>query len=364
MHPCDDRDPADLQALLAEVKRTAIFYEVPHPSFDPLKPCPGDLVKFGLPPRPDPQIEPERFGFWRKLVTQPEGYPALTFIKADFAWSSAAPPHLQRYNGARSFLDSNSRHQLSSNWSGGYITPKDGLMIVEVQGLWQVPDPFLPAGAGTGADFWSSTWIGLDGQRRYLHASLPQIGTEQRVTATPSGSRTAIKVWWQWWLRDQLRPPVDLPLTVQPGDLIRSQLNVLPAQSPGGPMYVKFFIKNESTGVAVAPVDYPAPMAPMTTGPTPVQLRVSGATAEWVTERPTRFDSDALHELANYHTVLFSECHAAAAVDPSTLPVTQSLAGARLITMFERRASPARTARISTAERHGRQAISTHYLGE
>lgn len=359
MNPDRDKGDAYWQIQLDDIKRAATFYPTPGEGFDPLDPeNASDLVKFGLPPRPDPEAEPVRYKFWRKLVSQPANYPALSFVKTDFAWPEPRP-FLHELNPRRSSELSGARHQSSANWSGGYITPKNGLMFIEVHGLWQVPAPSLPPGAGANADCWSSTWIGLDGQRRYLHASLPQIGTEQRVTATAGGAQTAIKVWWQWWVRGQHRPPLYLPLPVGVGDLIRSQLNVLAPTSPGAPMQVKFFIKNETTGAALTPFDYPAPQATMETGPSPIQLRVSGATAEWVTERPTKFQSDVLHQLPKYGSVLFSECYAAAAIDPSTPPVVQLLPGARLIDMFEIRTAPQRNAKISIARRQGRQSLST-----
>ena len=78
-------------------------------------------------------------------------------------------------------------------------------MFVEIRGSWQAP-VVAPPTPGEIGEFHSSTWIGLDGQRRYLNSSLPQIGTAQYVDVTAAATTFTTKAWWQWWLRDHFNP--------------------------------------------------------------------------------------------------------------------------------------------------------------
>jgi hypothetical protein len=99
--------------------------------------------------------------------------PQIPWRNATISSSSVDPPAL------------GTRYETSPNWSGAYITPKRSRMFTEVHGSWQVPTPSPPVdGKGSppaDGDYRSSAWIGLDGQRRYLNSSLPQIGTSQFV---------------------------------------------------------------------------------------------------------------------------------------------------------------------------------------
>jgi hypothetical protein len=150
-------------------------------------------------------------------------------------------------------------------------------------------------------------------------------------------------------------PPFTLTtLAVHPGDLIMSSLIVM------DPTHVKFIIVNATTGVAVSPFIVLAPSADMAHAPTPIQLEVSGATAEWIMERPTYWGSDVLYSLPDYNTVGFNECFAVAAHRSGTKR-DQNLTGARLIDMYEVREDPHRTADISMAKWVGDEQLATIY---
>jgi hypothetical protein len=346
----DERLEFVLRNLLQEIRESTRVHEVPE-RFDPRKAGPVRLREFGLPPKPDRLTEPERYAFWWQMFSPP-----LKFIKTTFSFSlalSAAPPQL---NPSRSLASAGTRHQTSANWSGGYITPTHGRMFTEMHGSWQVPTPSPPKGATADEVYRSSTWIGLDGQRRYLDSSLPQIGTAQFVDLV-NGQPTApiTTTWWQWWARGERYPPITLSLAVKPGDLVMCSLIVVDRTT------VRFLIKNQTSGDLAGPFDAPARMAGMKHPPSPIQMKVSGATAEWVTERPTSWLTDKLYELPDYGTVVFSDCHAISASAPGAVGKIEKLSGARLINMFEVREQPHRIAMISVAEREADEELATFY---
>jgi Peptidase A4 family len=86
-----------------------------------------------------------------------------------------------------------------------------------------------------------------------------------------------------------------------------------------------------------------------------VQVQVSGATAEWIVERPMIWHEGKLYQWPNYGTVQFQfkNCFAVSAAAPGSASRTETLAGARLINMFEVREKPHRIADISVAKREG-----------
>jgi hypothetical protein len=117
---------------------------------------------------------------------------------------------------------------------------------------------------------------------------------------------------------------------------------------------VRFFIKNQTTGDFISPFEGTPPSAQID--------KVSGATAEWILERPTHLDDDGLYELPNYNTVVFSSCFAVTAFDPASPGHTQTLPGAKLINMFEVCEHPHRTFDISVAKlTEGDQGVATFY---
>src|SRR5262249_15350233 len=149
---------------------------------------------------------PERHRFWSLMYSQP-----LTWMQARGAPERPAqvapepPVQVIRPSTGKWGIPS-TLYESSRNWSGLYITPRDGQMLTEVRGMWKVPKVSLPPGSEGQPPglFHSSTWIGLDGQRPYHNASLPQIGTEQFLQGeTVAGAqppyRVITRAFWQWW---------------------------------------------------------------------------------------------------------------------------------------------------------------------
>jgi hypothetical protein len=78
---------------------------------------------------------------------------------------------------------------------------------------------------------------------------------------------------------------------VRPGDTVLCSLVVI------SPSIVRFSLKNQRTKCVFGPIDVQAPVRNRPGAP-PVQVKITGATAEWITERPTAFDEKhTLYEL-------------------------------------------------------------------
>src|SRR5262245_42217487 len=269
-----------------EVNRRVHFFPQPPEGFNPLTARPEALTRYGIPPKPDPAQQPALTRFWTEMYSLP-----LVFVVPPSLPAVLPQPRISR--------------EASRNWSGAYITPRNGQQFTEVHATWEIPLVAAPAGMSASAEYRSSIWIGLDGQRRYFDSSLPQLGTGQCVNAplpTP-----AFHTWCQWWLRDnpQTYVPDILSVGVAPGQRVMASLRVLNETQVHG------IIENRTTGailpfIMVAPTD-------MLSG---MQLKVSGATAEWIVERPAGGIMGELYELPDYGIVHFTNCFALSAEMP------------------------------------------------
>ena len=217
-------------------------------------------------------------------------------------------------------------NESSLNWSGAYITPRDGQQFTEVYGSWTAPAVVAPPGTVGNPQFRSTVWIGLDGDRRYFNSTLPQIGSSQDRNQ-PTGP--SYFLWYQWWMRDNPATfwPAVLPIAVHPGDQILAHLEVL------NETLVRFSIKNVTTNFNFPPFTMIAPTDPVTL----LQAKVSGATAEWIVERPDDV-ATGLFNLADYTQVNFTGCYAVQATLPPGGPpgpgLNRTLVGARLMSMY------------------------------
>ena len=186
----------------------------------------------------------------------------------------------------------------SRNWSGAAIFANRGDRFNQVIASWTVPE----VSDGNGEGPWvCSTWIGIDGLRRWMR-SMPQMGTTQVVGDTGELDDFGNQVpkyfaWWQWWLRGRtIQAPVLFPptLTIAPGKKVYCCVTLLPPDQPdpGDRHHVQFFLRVD--GVA-SPVMLGAPP---TNDPTETdggrRVPATGASAEWILERPT-----ALHDSPN-----------------------------------------------------------------
>jgi hypothetical protein len=341
-------------AELAWVQGTTEFVHPPPDDFVPLNRR-DELAKYGLPPEPNPIAQPMSHAFWKRLLTPSENG-GLRFTPQSAECSplmdDCALSRARRIGGS-------TRHERSHNWSGAYVTPKNGRSFTSVHGAWTLSQPKKPIEIRQAQQYRSSTWVGLDGQREYLNASLPQIGTSQVVDDATGGVR--IEVWWQWWCRGLQMPIMQIKLQVEPGDEVMAQVEAILPQDGRRPTSARFIVKNHSKGEISAPILAQAPRVPLTVDREMVQLEISGATAEWIVEAPTRthrndsHDSDMRYELPNYGMACFDYC---LAVSPGW---EQDLTGAKLIDMVAVRADQHRTEIVSFAEIASSQSFRTTY---
>ncbi len=318
--------------------------------------------------------------YWDRTFTGPLTVAGVKDFIADTQPAQEVVPHHEHrmsLGGARG------RHQRSQNWSGGFVTPAAGGQFVQVRGLWNVPTPKSRPDGAIGAEYRSSVWIGLDGQRRYFHSSLPQIGTAQFVTKLAGGDDTKLFCWWQWWHRNKATRDHRIALDVEAGHLISADVTVLDRT------WVKFFIINVTRQQMYPVFKVPAPLSTYADVDGKIQVMVSGATAEWITERPRMYvdddetnsrqislgmasngdddeldigDRGDLYSLPDYGVATFSACHAIARSAPDAPGYrVHDLKGAKFITMYETLQEPARTVDISIGRWVSNACLMTTY---
>ena len=90
-------------------------------------------------------------------------------------------------------------------------------------------------------------------------------------------------------------------------------------------------------------------------------ITVSGATAEWVMERPADAPNPTPRPLPDYGTVDFRDCGASTINSQTGAKVERSLSAARLIDMYIVKHNPERTAKISIAKPIDEAEFLTHF---
>jgi hypothetical protein len=276
-------------------------------NFNPLDPKlqVDDFVRLGLPPRPS---DADALRLWLEMIPPglkimppfEEGNLGVYMLRADMAVGVtrfSADQGDEDVTQARVGWIPRGRLSSSRNWSGAAIFANHGDRFSQVIASWTVPE--VKAGDGDGP--WvCSTWIGIDGFRRWMK-SMPQMGTTQIVGDTGERDDAGNLLpqyfaWWQWWLRGRtIQVPVVFPTaTIAPGKKVYCCVTLLPPDQPdpGDRHHVQFFLRVDGTG-------YPVMLAPPPTNdPADIdggrRVPASGASAEWILERPT-----ALHDSPN-----------------------------------------------------------------
>ncbi len=332
-------------------------FPVPDGPFNPAEATAEALQRFGLPPRPDPRLQPQLRLAWDRVFGQPLLLQPFVFDRVlnEQARYTIQPRLLKAPAPATS------RIEASSNWSSAYITANRGRRFGQVWGTFTIPDnlkvPPAPLQGDPGKDYRAACWIGLDGQRRYFDASLPQIGATSILE--PGGTRRA-EAWVQWYAREeQTLQLVTLPLAVSPGQMVACVLTVT------GPQEVVCSMTNLSSGAKTMPVKFNPPFAALPDGGF-ARPTVSGATAEWVVERSRDVNTSRLDNFPDYGQVSFHNCLAVEGDTPSGPPASglpMTLKGARAIRMFDMLQGPARTQYISMPRKVEATTLRMRYGG-
>lgn len=346
--PAERRMERDMRR---EVLRRVRTFPTSDARFAPLLAHDADLERFGLPLRPDPNRDPGGFALWERMLSPPLSIREAVFgfetgfrhnfLMASDGVAGAAVPGAA---GASS-------QGTSGNWSGAIIAANGGQRFTRAWGAWRVPAPGLPQGvAGQGGpapEYHCSAWVGLDGHR-LGSVSLPQLGTTSIRAAGAGGPQVSALAWHQWWVRGQNYGPVTFDnLDLDIGDEVICSLAVLSRTK------VRFHIKNQTKGPLVTDQwDVERPEWP-----------VEGSAVEWITERPTRMDSDVLYPLPDYGAVDFSDCRAETSPAPPSGPgaTPRNLDATRLVRMVQEFGPPPRIGVISTPRKLGPNDLRTSY---
>lgn len=349
--PDTGRDKTRESSLLSRIT----VYPLPPKGFHLLDPPLGDYKEYGLLPPPDPVRQRDLYAHWLRVFSPP-----FTFIPPVPRISNEAFRINVSYDREPvAAALSGSRYENSGNWSGAYVVPTNTQICVLVAGLWTVPAVALPPPSQqqtNATQYACSTWVGLDGQRRYLNSSLPQIGTMQILNITPNGMpQTTVIPFFQWWDIETNGQFIELAgLTVQPSDLMVGLVWV------NSPTSVIAYLRNITTG-QMTYVGCSAPL--VSVDGVNVQLTVSGATAEWIVERPTEFCTTNPYPFPDYEQTTFCECWAGLAPGAGAPHAFEELTTARLIRMFDVLPDPTRTVLISMAQQRSKTAVSLAYGG-
>jgi hypothetical protein len=178
-------------------------------------------------------------------------------------------------NAPRSRIDDST----SSNWSGYAIQtnlnhPAKNV-VTDVQGSWVVPAVTGSSGTTT----YSSFWVGIDG---YSDSTVEQIGTDSDII-------NGVPTYYAWY---EMYPayPVNLGLTINPGDSITAEVNY-------------------ASNSFILSITDTTPSGVTHTFSTSISSSssIQRSSAEWIAEAPW---SGGVLPLANFGTVTFTGCSA------------------------------------------------------
>jgi hypothetical protein len=187
-------------------------YEPPPRDFDALRASPRELLKYGLPRRPNPETEPLHARLWERHFAVP-----IEWVQADLSIDKVLS---RRDPLRRSGLpkESGPMDFGPSGWGGAVVTTASlGLNPPEaannVFATWVVPGIF-PA-SDPNQDLTVGFWVGLDG---WTNGQVLQAGIALTIT------KDFKFLWWAWteWYTTQFKDPavrVD-NFDVHPGDTI------------------------------------------------------------------------------------------------------------------------------------------------
>lgn len=277
----------------------------PPPGFNNLKATNTDLLKYGLPVRPDKTNNPRLRAKWERAMSRP-----LKFVPPTVKINNIVhPPKSAGTGGSAGAINNNI-------WSGAVITqPPPGKKFDIISASWIVPNAYPPQSAKVGngwkdGTYQSWAWIGIDG---WNTSGVLQTGTASYVTvANGQITQQGAYPWFEWF------PALEMAftdLTVKPGDVVSAVVCGAAGSTSG---FVG--LTNVSSGQATS-----------TTIPSPkLGIAVQGLTAEWVMEDPS-YANLTPQPFADYGATFFYDT-IASSVD-STGSQESDLTSATLINM-------------------------------
>jgi hypothetical protein len=287
---------------------------------------------------------------WERLHKRAEANKPLTYRKVMLAMNG--PSDNDGGDAVIPAAGAPPRNRLarSPNWSGAWVDAAGGSCLTAIAGAWISPSASRPDGVPDSRICRSSIWIGLDGQADYDNASLPQIGVSQDIQPGYAAQHWA---WFEWWATPgnprRKKPSRDtLPfylrqdiLNIQAHDDIICWIDILPANNdaPEHSIHMaRMMIKNHTQGILVMPFYVFSPDLNEGIAHTdPRYPRVTGATAEWIVERPRKRKSADQFMMPNFaDPLLFSSCVAGTSLQMAQAPTGErNLTVAQQIAMYQ-----------------------------
>jgi len=271
----DDTRSVLSQKILQNLRPTS---EKPK-DFDPFKASNSDLVKYGLPARPDESKRPHHYQKWKRFMNRPAHYaaPNISVLK------TGRRPAANKGNA--------SANATSSNWSGAVVlTPPTGETFTSVSASWVVPNAWPPLSAWNGSGWndgsWESVaWVGIDGWS--AQNAILQAGTKSVVTVTGGTITQECWAWFEWY------PAFEMPFggfPVKAGDTV--EVLVCAPTPTTGAVFVHNTVANLYTSTSI---DAPNAAAAL-----------QGQNAEWILEDDSI--NGSLAPFSDYGATFFYDC--------------------------------------------------------
>ena len=117
-----------------------------------------------IPDKPDPTTQPALSKAWERMFESQLEWvaPDLCDLVKKGDLDIIVTPEVHRFLEAAT-----TRYENSGGWCGASIVPDGGNQFVQIYGEFTVPEANIPPD-GTNSKYYSATWIGLDGDRRYI----------------------------------------------------------------------------------------------------------------------------------------------------------------------------------------------------
>ncbi len=282
-----------------------------------------ELVARGYPPRPDPVSSPARYARWHRNVSRPftiarpakVAHPGVSFARPQPRSAAAAQAHLRPDLPPKMFSPTLPlpppmvRPMFNANWnswSGAYLNNPHG-QFFWIEADWSVPGVFsLP-----GSPIYSAAaeWVGLDNSGTDLY----QAGTDSECWFFLGWTFTN---YWMW-IETLPFDPWGLPnFPLSPGDAVSVDIFVA---DPNGMTWfqdgsnggltpadnsVWFMIYNDTKGLSFWGT---LPTAPQSGGGRQ-STGFTGATAEFIVERPFDTGSNSSYPLAPFGIAGMNSC--------------------------------------------------------
>jgi len=210
-------------------RKTGIRLPVAPPAgFKPLSASNAELLKHGLPPRPDAKQCPQLYGVWHRILSHPLKFVSAKPVPLRTNKVLNRVPNLEEGASKKGEEDIHTCH----TWSGAVNNnlPAD-YKFTYVTGSWAVPRAYPQNWAWTGStwstsaqkdsnEFKSGTWVGIDGY--HTSHDVLQAGTGQRCTVNSDGSLEHYTFpWFEWYPDDAQRLE---GFDVNPGESVTVQV--------------------------------------------------------------------------------------------------------------------------------------------